>query len=405
MDSPADFLKIANVTQLIGMVGSFMESKFGIRVNERISESALMGLFIEAMQKISAARASDDTLTTLNFRAMSTIKDQLKGIFRIDGGGPVPGPGPVPIPVLVQQQGPFNILESQDTLNDQRTITSMAAAQQVRDESQSAMKQDDFFKRIKELDDQRRHAQEAAAAGFAPLAPPMPQQQQQKAMPASIATSVPLPTPSYQMKSKQVVINSADRKWTFSPPRNVFVWSGPLPRGTFEMVCAFLPARAAATAPYINLEIQGAGGQNDTFVLISDIPSPPQGRWQKYIPVAEAAIPLSCPWTIKLKGHDHAGLPLGDDGYLITQSSERSATVGGGAHVQVSGNITDFTVGDILSIMVEGVAAALSATIVGVGRTGRPDTCFLDLNTLELPAIGGRIMNMSHQVSLIFRFI
>lgn len=281
-------------------------------------------------------------------------------------------------------------------------LRGMEAEQKARDESQSSINPNDFFKKIKEIEDQRRQAMEAAASNYAPAPPPLlPPQQRVAPSPIpvqSTSTGVPLPTPPYQLKSKQFIINSWERKWQFSPSRSIFIWGGPLPRGTFEMVCALIPRKAVVSHPYITIELVGAGGQSDSFIMVpSTAATASAGGWEKYVPVVADGIPLSCPWTVKISGG------LGEDSNVIRQSTERSQASGGGVHLQVTGSVDEFTIGDSLLIQCNGVAAPIAATVIGIGRSATPGVCFLDVQAAELPTVGGQILNMSHQVSIIFR--
>jgi hypothetical protein len=189
---------------------------------------------------------------------------------------------------------------------------------------ETAIEEDEFFKRMRLLEDARKAFEALPASAGGPT--PTMLQQPSFTPPNGVGVSPPLTTPTpapiianpSEFTKKHIgsiiTVSGWERNATFAPKRNSLVWGGPLASTiseiTVEMVV--LPNIALMT-PFVVMEIQGVGGQSEKVYLI-----PKGDSAHSHYKAINRVIPaLGCPWTIRLFDAFAQPLNIGEDTTVV----------------------------------------------------------------------------------------
>ena len=325
-----EFLLVSNTSRVVMTISKFFYDKHNFKVFEHIKEPELSNITRAVFLKVNDDCKAEGitSIEQMNLRAMSALKDAIRSHMI------------APTPFTHQQQSAAPPAPNPSPL-------------------ETAMEEDEFFAKMRLLEDTRKNFETP------PSAPPAPQ----LAHPVPIGTVLPTqsgsteaintPQPAQPTQaamisikpSSVVVLNGWDRQVAFSPKRNTIVWAGPISPSVsrISIDAVLLPGHVSALTPYVILEIQGVGGQTETVNLISKqgasanaqnaYGSTPGGTWAVYEPVSQGhyITPLACPWTLRLFDAFKAPLNLGEDVATVVSGSKDSASR---IYVSMHGDLT-----------------------------------------------------------------
>ena len=188
--------------------------------------------------------------------------------------------------------------------------------------------EDDFYKRLQDLEAQRSLPQVnlgvGGGGGSGSVPNPVIQPSAPVVPPIGGPSVVYLPasaTPNRYHKS--IIINGSDRMWEYFTKRSTLVWSGSGASGvSTQLVALLLPKLCAELTPVVSVEITGATGNSmDIVCILRDRGHGP--TWDTWVPCGDAALKtLACPWTIKLRNNFLRPLDFGEDALVIKQSMQ-----------------------------------------------------------------------------------
>lgn len=175
---------------------------------------------------------------------------------------------------------------------------------------------DDFFKKLQDLETRRTLPLSATTPPYTPS--PTPSMPQASGTPSIVYLPNAMTPPR---TCKPVVINGGERMWEYFTKRSTLVWNGPIPPSTAQIsfVQLLLPVVCGSQTPLVQTEITGAAGTSINVVCMR-VTNCGTG-WDAWKPCTDAfgeLKNLACPWTIKIQNAMGNVLSLGDDGYTIT---------------------------------------------------------------------------------------
>lgn len=352
---------VLTTMDVIQFLTKFFQDRFNIRLSDRIDEETLNGLIKQMTAQVATLSLSPEDA---NMRVLSMVKDQLKARLitqhQVSPVSPVSPviPRPVPVPALPGGS------------TDDGSVTVAAA------------NDGEFFAAVKRYEEERARNRNINLAAPATVVT--------AATAATVVASVASVAAS---ATGHFVINGHERNWLFSPPRNLIVWPGPLPKSSLELRLdsVQLPRSVSALTPHVVMDIQGAGGQTVRFVLLPAYGFASEG-WLSYQPIHGNMKPLSCPWTIKLFDAYGDPLALGEDTARVVH--ERDAWLS----LRPASAISP---GDRLIIQPPS-SDPVRVTVAGVSRSAEPNTVLVDVHGAAGSHAGAHVLNLARQVSLIW---
>ena len=223
----------------------------------------------------------------------------------------------------MEEANKLTILKVRDAILKDPPMEPLGRPKYTREEDETSKDEDDFFKKLQDLENQRSIPVRGPTP-LTPLTPPQPSAPQQ--VPSTPAPVVYV-TPPVARPQKPIIINGADRMWEYFRKRSTLVWNGQLPPNTasVNVVALMIPSVFACLTPIVCIEISGAAG-NSVEALCTrrdSVPSVEAGPlWDTWIPCSDFAQlkALACPWTITLCNHYHEPLELGEDAFSFTNA-------------------------------------------------------------------------------------
>ena len=192
------------------------------------------------------------------------------------------------------------------------------------DANPSGVTEDEFFIKLKKLENTRNIVSETLIAAKPVNNTPFLTQPTQNTLQLQPIVIQPVDTHTQRVSNtliKSIIINASKRDWIYFHDRNIFLWSGIQNEvSNYILSNVLLPKRISKTTPVVILEITGAGNKIMEFVLTLHTCGV---TWDTWKCVHEGIIQnISCPWTIKLLDENKVTIRnLGKDGSKIISAS------------------------------------------------------------------------------------
>ena len=443
MSTANEFLKMNNINHVVMLLSKFFYDKYSIKIFDDINKDELSALTKEVFTNI-AEESNDTSIERMNIKAMSMMRDRIKqkyptlqtfaNIKELFEKPPIPSQPTQQNQSLNQNQTlsqsfQFQLPPTQfPQPNQPQEIQEQAQSSQAQDlnqtlymppalpkyqntqndneqqQQQQALTEDDYYKRIRELDNERNN-------NINKIINPNTQQPQFQTQFFQNNTQNTQNTQNQttfnqtQNQNQAFVINSWNRNVEFAPLRNGIVWSGPLNTSAFyiTMERLFVPNYVVKQTPYIVVSITGAGGKTVHInAYPTDTTTNTYSSWMQYVPIASTAsfAALSSPWTVLLLDAYGDALNLGEDVlcatkehpdsnykhcYLIQSNSNNQANI--------NMNIIDLYVGD--KVLVD----SHTNEIVSISKVQPTE---FKIAFSKPIAIKQPIVNLSKQFSIVF---
>jgi hypothetical protein len=352
-------------------IGSVCKQYLKDTQNITVSDQVFSGTLATVMKKIAQERPNG-SIEDLNKRTMVAMRTAMT---QHQSQAAIPSPPLSPRP----SESDFPKMEQVETTDNS---------------------EDPFFKKLQQLELSRRltvttnESKAPAPAITAPAAPvdgaPAP--------PALPPTTIVVPSET-ALKNRGVLIavNSWDRLWLYQTQRTPFIPSVSIPSqvdtSSAKLLQVMVP-HVGTQYPYYELNIEGAGKQHVTVVLVVD---KQDKKWITLRPVSETLKPwklLSAPWTITLRDCFQNNLSLGHDGWVIQRKilKQNGNAVYGLSHASDGANHMEaFDIGDNIVISDDSETKSHHQVV------------YTTHDTVEIRGDGpdtGFVMNMNRQISV-----
>ena len=139
------------------------------------------------------------------------------------------------------------------------------------DANPSGVTEDEFFIKLKKLENTRNIVSETLIAAKPVNNTPFLTQPTQNTLQLQPIVIQPVDTHTQRVSNtliKSIIINASKRDWIYFHDRNIFLWSGIQNEvSNYILSNVLLPKRISKTTPVVILEITGAGNKIMEFVL------------------------------------------------------------------------------------------------------------------------------------------